>query len=101
MNPGLPGQSLTTKRKIMKPCKSYNSPLTVITMVLIMFYLSAECKQITSSDQLVERDELILDEALVNGIVMGIPGISVAIGKGDSIVWTGTAGFTGRGSPGR
>ncbi len=35
-----------------------------------------------------------LKEALVNGITLGIPGISVAIGKGDSIVWAGTAGYS-------
>ncbi|MGK7391388.1 MAG: serine hydrolase domain-containing protein [Candidatus Cyclobacteriaceae bacterium M2_1C_046] len=36
----------------------------------------------------------ILKDALENAIVLGMPGISVAIGKGDTIAWTGTAGYT-------
>ena len=36
----------------------------------------------------------IFQKTLVNGISMGIPGISVAIGKGDSIYWSGTAGYS-------
>ncbi len=38
-------------------------------------------------------DERVLQEALVTGIAMGIPGISVAIGLGDSLAWAGTAGY--------
>jgi D-alanyl-D-alanine carboxypeptidase len=38
-------------------------------------------------------DEAVLERALVAGIAMGIPGLSVAIGVGDSVVWAGTAGF--------
>jgi D-alanyl-D-alanine carboxypeptidase len=34
-----------------------------------------------------------LEQALVAGIAMGIPGISAAIGVGDSVVWAGTAGY--------
>jgi CubicO group peptidase (beta-lactamase class C family) len=39
-------------------------------------------------------DERVLEEALVAGIAMGIPGISVAIGLGDSLLWAGTAGYS-------
>ena len=39
-------------------------------------------------------DERLLDEALVVGIAMGIPGLSVAIGVGDSVIWAGTAGYS-------
>jgi D-alanyl-D-alanine carboxypeptidase len=35
-----------------------------------------------------------LQDALVCGICMGIPGISAAIGVGDRVVWTGTAGYS-------
>ena len=34
-----------------------------------------------------------LTKAMANGIAMGLPGISVAIGKGDRVVWAGTAGY--------
>jgi D-alanyl-D-alanine carboxypeptidase len=39
------------------------------------------------------RDDSALREALVQGIAMGLPGISVAIGLGDSLAWVGTAGY--------
>ncbi|HZX09757.1 MAG TPA: serine hydrolase domain-containing protein, partial [Acidobacteriota bacterium] len=35
-----------------------------------------------------------LQDALDCGIALGIPGISVAIGEGDRLVWTGTAGYS-------
>ncbi|MGD2154639.1 MAG: serine hydrolase domain-containing protein, partial [Gemmatimonadales bacterium] len=38
-------------------------------------------------------DERVLEDALVVGIAMGIPGLSVAIGVGDSLAWAGTAGY--------
>ncbi len=41
----------------------------------------------------VQGDEQLLESALVAGIAMGIPGISAAIGVGDSVVWAGTAGY--------
>ena len=39
-------------------------------------------------------DDRILRNALVQGITMGIPGLSVAIGTGDSLTWAGTAGYS-------
>jgi D-alanyl-D-alanine carboxypeptidase len=41
-----------------------------------------------------QADDRGLQNALVAGIAMGVPGISAAIGIGDEIVWTGTAGFS-------
>jgi len=43
--------------------------------------------------QAEDKDE-VLQNALVQGIVMGIPGLSVAIGMGGNLVWTGTAGYS-------
>lgn len=40
-----------------------------------------------------QGDASRLEQALVVGIAMGIPGISAAIGVGDSVVWAGTAGY--------
>ena len=40
-----------------------------------------------------DNDQVLVD-ALVIGITMGLPGISVAIGSGDTIVWKGTAGYS-------
>jgi len=42
----------------------------------------------------VGGDERVLERALVVGIAAGIPGLSVAIGVGDSVVWAGTAGYS-------
>ncbi len=39
-------------------------------------------------------DDTLLRSALVDAVAMGIPGVSVAIGVGDEVVWTGTAGFS-------
>lgn len=39
-------------------------------------------------------DDRVLRSALVQGIAMGLPGISVAIGLGDSLAWVGTAGYS-------
>ncbi|WP_271767472.1 hypothetical protein [Aquimarina algiphila] len=41
-----------------------------------------------------QSDDTPLKKGLTNGIALGIPGISIAIGKSDSIVWTGTAGYS-------
>jgi D-alanyl-D-alanine carboxypeptidase len=38
-------------------------------------------------------DARVLEDALVVGIAMGIPGLSVAIGLDDSLAWAGTAGY--------
>lgn len=42
----------------------------------------------------VGGDDEIMQNALVQGIAMGFPGLSVAIGVGDSVAWTGTAGYS-------
>ena len=39
-------------------------------------------------------DDEVLQNALVQGIAMGFPGLSVAVGVGDSVAWTGTAGYS-------
>jgi D-alanyl-D-alanine carboxypeptidase len=41
-----------------------------------------------------QRSDQILQRALVTGVSMGLPGISAAIGLGDSVVWAGTAGYS-------
>ncbi len=38
-------------------------------------------------------DESVLEDALVVGIAMGVPGLSLAIGVDDSLAWAGTAGY--------
>ena len=39
-------------------------------------------------------DDKALKNALVQGIAMGIPGLSVAIGMGDKLAWMGAAGYS-------
>lgn len=43
---------------------------------------------------IAQNSDQVLKDALVSGIVMGLPGISVTIGTGDTITWTGTAGYS-------
>ena len=49
---------------------------------------------VTANAAQAEGDDAVLQNALVQGITMGLPGLSVAIGTGDSIAWTGTAGYS-------
>ena len=44
--------------------------------------------------QQLSRNDADLERAMVTGIAMGIPGMSVAIGVRDEVVWTGTAGYS-------
>ena len=39
-------------------------------------------------------NEELLSDALVQGIAMGIPGLSVAVGVDDELAWTGIAGYS-------
>lgn len=39
-------------------------------------------------------DDNKLQHALIEGITMGIPGLSVAVGMGNQLMWTGTAGYS-------
>jgi D-alanyl-D-alanine carboxypeptidase len=49
---------------------------------------------VTASPAQPGDDDEALQKVLVQGIAMGIPGLSVAIGMGDSITWAGTAGYS-------
>ena len=59
------------------------------TLVLLLAGVSAG----TAAQRSGQGDAERLERALVSGIAMGIPGLSVAIGVGDSVVWAGTAGY--------
>jgi D-alanyl-D-alanine carboxypeptidase len=59
------------------------------TLVLLHAGVSAD----TAAQRSGQGDAQRLERALVAGIAMGIPGLSAAIGVGDSVVWAGTAGF--------
>ena len=49
---------------------------------------------VQATEMNAKRDDEILRNALVHGVAMGIPGLSVAIGSGDCLAWTGTAGYS-------
>jgi hypothetical protein len=55
--------------------------------------LSSSSVVSVGATQARDGDEELLS-ALIQGIVMGIPGLSVAIGVDDELVWTGTAGYS-------
>jgi D-alanyl-D-alanine carboxypeptidase len=69
------------------------SKRTVKLLLLGILASSWAPSPISARTQLPENDAALQD-ALVQGITMGIPGISVAIGVGDDVVWTGTAGYS-------
>jgi D-alanyl-D-alanine carboxypeptidase len=60
---------------------------------LFAFGLVLAALPLPSASQL-PPDDRILQNAMVQGITMGIPGISMAIGVGDSLLWWGTAGYS-------
>ena len=64
-----------------------------IACLLIIVFLHAGVSADTVAQRSGQGDAERLERALVAGIAMGIPGLSVAIGVGDSVVWTGTAGY--------
>ncbi len=45
------------------------------------------------AQEISAQEEAGLQQALVQGIAMGIPGLSAAIGIGDQVAWTGTDGY--------
>jgi len=58
----------------------------------LLKYLS-NCVVSAGSTQPGDNDK-VLQDALIQGVAMGIPGLSVAIGMGESLAWTGTAGYS-------
>ena len=66
------------------------STITKLGLVLFVALTSLGPLQTTSA----QNSDQLLKDALVTGIAMGLPGISVAIGTGDTITWTGTAGYS-------
>lgn len=62
------------------------NPLLLLALALALLPSPAAVAQ-APQDQ-------ILRDALVQGVSMGIPGLSVAIGEGSRVVWSGTAGFS-------
>jgi len=63
----------------------------VACLSTLTLLLSGVCTQ-ALAQRASPGDERVLEQALVVGIAMGMPGISVAIGLGDSLAWAGTAG---------
>jgi D-alanyl-D-alanine carboxypeptidase len=57
----------------------------------VLLIAASSCAQ--DAELQPESDDALL-AALGEGIDMGLPGISAAIGVGDEVVWTGTAGFS-------
>lgn len=56
-----------------------------------LFLFSTSFKSTTAQES---RDDSILKAAMVTGISMGIPGMSIAIGYHDKLIWQGTDGYS-------
>ncbi len=59
----------------------------------VLAFLTGAVSTESAAQRAGQGDEALLERALVAGVAMGIPGISVAIGVGDSVAWAGTAGY--------
>lgn len=64
-----------------------------VAWVSALFTFLSKCIISASATRAGDDDE-VLRNALVQGIAMGIPGLSVAIGTGNSLTWMGTAGYS-------
>ena len=73
--------------------KFANKTLRAVAFMSMLAFLLAGISAETEAPRTNTGKERVLEQALVVGIAMGIPGISAAIGTGDSVVWAGTAGF--------
>jgi len=63
-----------------------------IKYVLVLIVAVASLGQ--TQPAIAQNSDQVLKDALVTGIAMGLPGLSVAIGAGDTIAWMGTAGYS-------
>ena len=41
----------------------------------------------------LQRDDTLLQNALITGVTLGLPGLSVALGNATDLLWMGTAGY--------
>ncbi len=65
-----------------------------VAWISALFTFLSKCVVSAVTAQAGDDDEVLLN-ALIQGIAMGIPGLSVAIGTGNnSLAWTGTAGYS-------
>jgi len=76
----------------MKRHTRWSLPAVLMVALIAATSVISACVQVGQGQQ--ERDDTVLQDALVQGITMGLPGISVAIGLGDEVIWTGTAGHS-------
>jgi D-alanyl-D-alanine carboxypeptidase len=70
--------------------RSLRAVVCLLTLTLLHTGVFAE----NADQSAAPSDDRPLEQALVVGIAMGIPGISAAIGVGDSVAWAGTAGYS-------
>jgi len=73
-------------RRFTRSCQRCTRPVTLACLILSSGFGGPATAQ-SAPDQ-------VLQDALVQGVTIGIPGLSVAIGVGDDLVWSGTAGFS-------
>ncbi len=67
--------------------------LGAVACLVTLTFLQAGVATEVEAQRPGQGDPRVLERALDVGLAMGIPGISVAIGLGDSVAWAGTAGY--------
>ncbi len=66
----------------------------VIRSSAFVFLFFIYVVSVSAVQPFIRGNDKVLQDALVYGISMGLPGLSVAIGVDDSLAWTGTAGYS-------
>ena len=68
-------------------------PILRAAWVSVLLTFLSKCAVSVGNVQAGGNEE-VLRNVLIQGIAMGFPGLSVAVGTGDTLTWTGTAGYS-------
>jgi D-alanyl-D-alanine carboxypeptidase len=66
----------------------------MMTKIFTFLFCAAVSAFFISGSASAQLDEKPLRDAMETGIAMGLPGLSVAVGNGEGLVWSGTAGYS-------
>lgn len=81
-------------KEIRKEEKMIRSIYRMFRILVLAAFLCFSLMPLRAEKPQASENEKYLEDALICGVSMGIPGISAAVGVGDELVWTGTAGYS-------
>lgn len=77
----------------MKTLAHFPFSIKSLNLLAILLILTLSICAQPSQSALV-KDDQVLKDAMVSGMTLGIPGMSVAIGYKNELIWTGTEGYS-------